>query len=151
MATSRTKTSTTRTTASRTAASKSTASKKPAPGATAASRTGGAAPKVVKIVDPVAVDPDLRKKELIDLVVERSGVRKKDAKPAVEAALEVLGEALASGRGMNLQPFGKLRINRSEEKANGRVIVCRLRQSAAGADGGENGGKDPLAEPAKEL
>jgi nucleoid DNA-binding protein len=70
----------------------------------------------------------MRKKELIDLVVERSGIKKKDAKPTIEAVLAILGEAIASGRELNLQPFGKLRINRSEEKSNGRVIVCKLRQ-----------------------
>ncbi|MBL4767212.1 MAG: HU family DNA-binding protein [Rhodobacteraceae bacterium] len=73
----------------------------------------------------------MRKKELIDLVVERSGIKKKDAKPTVEAVLAILGEAIASGRELNLQPFGKLRINRTEEKSNGRVIVCKLRQSTA--------------------
>jgi hypothetical protein len=54
---------------------------------------------------------------------------------------------------MNLQPLGKLRINRVEEKGNGRVIVCKLRQStavtqAAGPDP-ENDPDDPLADAAE--
>ncbi len=91
-------------------------------------------PKVVEVKETVVAPPELRKKELIDLVVERSGAKRKDAKPAVEAALAVLGEALAEGRALNLRPFGKLRISRHEEKANGSVIVCRIRQPKSTAE-----------------
>lgn len=76
-------------------------------------------------------DLPMRKKELIDLVVEQSGIKKKDAKPVVEAMLAVLGEAVGNGRELNLQPLGKLRINRSVERSNGRIIICKLRQSTA--------------------
>lgn len=97
--------------------------------------TAVAAPKVVKLAEPEETIADLRKKELIDRVVERSGLKKRDAKPAVEAALAILGETLAGGQGWNLPPLGKLRLNRSEDKGNGRVIVCRIRQgTASGAD-----------------
>lgn len=109
-------------------------------------------PKVVKptaatadVVVPATSGPELKKRELIDLVVDRAGVKKKDAKPAIEAALAILGEAIASGRELNLQPLGKLRINRVEDKDNGRVIVCKLRQSnSTGPDE-----KEPLAEAAE--
>ncbi|WP_245231048.1 HU family DNA-binding protein [Parasedimentitalea huanghaiensis] len=80
---------------------------------------------------PVVSAPEMRKKELIDLVVERSGVKKKDAKPVVEAMLAVLGETIGEGRELNMQPLGKLRINRSELRNNGRVIICKIRQSIA--------------------
>jgi nucleoid DNA-binding protein len=86
-------------------------------------------PKVIAVSKPVVNEPDMRKKELIDLAVARSGIKKKYAKPTVEAVLEILGEAISDGRELNLQPFGKLRINRMEEKSNGRVIICKLRQS----------------------
>lgn len=88
---------------------------------------------------------DLRKKELIDLVVARSGVKKKDAKPVVEAMLAVLGDSVAEGRELNLPPFGKLRINRTVEKPNGRITICKLRQGVPG-----NARKTPLAETAEE-
>ncbi|SLN35219.1 transcriptional regulator HU subunit alpha [Falsiruegeria litorea R37] len=107
-------------------------------------------PKVVKpaaadVVVPSNDGPEMKKRELIDLVVDRAGVKKKDAKPSIEAALAILGEAIASGRELNLQPLGKLRINRVEEKDNGRVIVCKLRQSnSTGPDE-----KEPLAEAAE--
>ena len=139
------------TTAARTAKSKTGTAD--APKASDAEAPDAVMPNVVMVSEPVLAESDLKKRELIDLVVERSGVRKKDAKPVVEAMLAVLGEALSEGREMNLQPLGKLRINRVEEKGNGRVIVCKLRQStavtqAAGPDP-ENDPDDPLADAAE--
>jgi len=104
-------------------------------------------PKQVGTIDLIVSEPDLKKKELIDLVVERSKIKKKDAKPVVEAMLAVLGETIASGRELNLQPLGKLRINRSTDKGNGRVIICKLRQSTAGG----NPAKSALAAPEDTL
>jgi len=75
-----------------------------------------------------APDTDLRKKQLIERVVERSGIKKKDAKPAIEATLAILGEALEAGEEMNLQPFGKVMIKREIDKPNARVFVCRIRR-----------------------
>lgn len=102
-------------------------------------------PVVVTETTPVVGEADLKKRELIDLVVERSGIKKKDAKPVIEAMLAVLGETISSGRELNLQPLGKLRINRATERGNGRVIVCKLRQSLSRP----GGPKDPLAEAAE--
>ena len=90
-------------------------------------------PKVAKktatpVVEPVAAAPMLRKKELIERVVARSGVKKKDAKPAIEAMLAVLGEALAAGEDLNLQPLGKVMVKRTKELPNAKVMVCRIRQ-----------------------
>ncbi|SEI48746.1 DNA-binding protein HU-alpha [Cribrihabitans marinus] len=104
----------------------------------------GPAPTVVKPAAPVVGQPELKKADLIEAVVARSGIKKKDAKPVVEAMLAVLGETVAEGRELNLQPFGKLRINRTEQKGNGQVVFCRLRQ----ARGAGKPAKDPLAEPA---
>ncbi|MEY8829067.1 HU family DNA-binding protein [Sedimentitalea sp. XS_ASV28] len=73
---------------------------------------------------------EMKKKELIDLAVARSGIKKKDAKPVVEAMLAILGEAIADGRELNLQPFGKLRVNRRIEKQNGSITICKLRRIA---------------------
>lgn len=105
------------------------------------------APRVVAVATPVVAAPELRKKELIDAVVERSGIKKKDAKPVIEAMLAVLGETVSKGRELNLQPLGKLKINRTEEKANARVIACRLRQSlSVSPDAGSGTSANPLAD-----
>jgi len=71
---------------------------------------------------------DLRMKDLLDRVVERTQAKKTDAKPVVEAVLALLGETVAEGRGFNLAPLGKLSINRTAEKGPNRVVVAKLRQ-----------------------
>ena len=71
----------------------------------------------------------MKKKELIEAVVARSGIKKKDAKPVVEAMLAVLGEALQDGRALNLHPMGKGKINREKKLASGRMLVARIRQN----------------------
>jgi len=43
---------------------------------------------------PIVFDPALKKKKLIEIVTERSGVKKKDAKPVIEAMFAVLGQTL---------------------------------------------------------
>jgi DNA-binding protein HU-alpha len=86
-------------------------------------------PNVVEGPQPVVSGPVMRKKELIDLVVERSGIKKKDAKPVVEATLAILGEALADTRELNLQPLGKVKVRREKQMPNGRVLVTKIRQS----------------------
>lgn len=88
-----------------------------------------AAPTLVSDVTPSVAPAELKKKELIEAVVERSGVKKKFAKPVIEAMMEVMGEALAEGREMNLQPLGKVKINRIKTVSNGKVVMTRIRQS----------------------
>ncbi|WP_227269664.1 HU family DNA-binding protein [Roseobacter weihaiensis] len=72
-------------------------------------------------------DP-LRKRELIESVVRRSGSKKRDAKPVVEAVLAELGEALADGRDLILPPLGRCIINREKIMPDGRVIILKVRQ-----------------------
>ena len=89
------------------------------------------APKVVDTLAPVVVGNELRKKELFDLVTERSGMKKKDVKPVVEAMLAVLGDAMSEHREMQLPPLGKLKVQRAKELGDGRVLVLKLRQKTA--------------------
>lgn len=116
-----------------------------------------AAPAVDEVVVqqdiPIISQPEMKKKELIELAVARSGIKKRDAKPAIEAALAVLGEALAQGRELNLKPMGKIKVTRMKKAGNGQIINARVRQpddSGEEADkGGENTSETPLA-PAAE-
>jgi len=84
----------------------------------------------VAVSTPVDGSDELKRRELIEMVVESSGVKKKFAKPVVEAMLATLGASLADGRSLNLPPLGKLRINRTVEKENSRIIVCKVRQNS---------------------
>ncbi len=76
--------------------------------------------------EPVAI---LGKRELIDRVVESSGIKKKSAKPVVEAMLRELGDALSRGETLNLQPFGKGIVKNRKSLENAEVIELRLRRS----------------------
>lgn len=101
-----------------------------------------AAPKIVTTSMPVVAGPEWKKRDLVDKVVKRSGVKKKDAKLVVDAMLAVMGEALAEGRELILQPMGRIKTTRIKDSGNGRVLICKLRQG--GGEGKD--GKDPLAE-----
>jgi len=118
-------------------------------------------PKVVREVTPVVVGAKLRKNELIEAVTERSGVKRRDAKVALEAVLEILGEAIAEGRQIDLPGLGKLKVTRTKKLSNGDMFTTRIRQPIATpkTDGDESDeavaqsepaqAKDPLAEAAE--
>ena len=94
-------------------------------------KADGATPSLVEKLSPVMVSNELKKKEIFDLVVARSGMKKKDVKPVVEAMLSVLGDVLAEPRELNLQPLGKLKVQRAKELPDGRALVLKLRQKSA--------------------
>lgn len=105
----------------------------------------GDKPKVVAAKTPLVAGAEMKKKELIDLVVTRGKIKKKEARQSVDAVLAVLGEALGAGRELNLQPMGRIKITRVKEAGNGSILTCRIRRGGAG--GAEEGdAKDPLAE-----
>ncbi|MEW9918641.1 HU family DNA-binding protein [Marimonas sp. MJW-29] len=109
----------------------------PASKAAVAAKTPASAPTVVEAPQAVIMGPVMRKKELVEEVVTRSGKKKKDVKPVVEMMLSVLGEAIADNRELNLQPFGKLKVRKEKKLSNGRIIVTKIRQNepVAAADG----------------
>ena len=65
----------------------------------------------------------IKKPELLDEVVLRTGLKKRDVKPAVEAALSVLGDALRDGAEVNVPPLGKLRIVKSKDLEGGAAVM----------------------------
>lgn len=84
---------------------------------------------VVQDVTPTVSDPEMKKVDLINAVVEKSGMKKKDVKPVVEAMLAVLGQAIAEGRELNVQPLGRIKVNNTKELSNSMVHTLRIRQS----------------------
>lgn len=111
-------------------ATKAAAAAKPMAPKPAASQT----PSAPIVSDTDAVEPQvLRKKELIERVVARSGIKKKDAKPTIEAMLAVLGEALSNGEELNLHPMGKMMVTRVIEKENATVMVTKVRRQKPNA------------------
>ena len=108
-------------------------------------------PMVVREVTPVVTGTTLRKKELIEAVTERSGVKRRDAKAALEAALVILGEAIAEGQQINLPGLGKLKVTRTKKLANGEVFMTRIRQPiiTEKTDDDEAGESEAKSEPIK--
>lgn len=90
-------------------------------------------------LSPIVKGQELRKKELLELVTARSGLKRKDVKPVVEAMLAVLGEALSEQREMQIKPLGKIKIQRAKEIKNGRMIILKLRQNNAAPAGSLDG------------
>lgn len=81
-------------------------------------------PETAEIIEPV----QMKKPELFEAVVTRTGLKKRDVKPAVEAALAVIAEALIKGEELNLPPMGKLRVVKSKELDAGvHVLTLKLR------------------------
>lgn len=115
--------------------------KSAAPAEAPLSALDGAAPPPAKRAEAAVVEspksvimgPVMRRKQLVDAVVERSGTKKKIAKPVVEAALHVLAEALADNRELALPPLGRVKIRKERKLANARILTIKLRQSL-GAD-----------------
>ncbi|MEL7180061.1 MAG: HU family DNA-binding protein [Pseudomonadota bacterium] len=70
----------------------------------------------------------VKKPELLDEVVARTNLKKRDVKPAVEAAFAVLAEALRDGAQVNVPPLGKLRVVKAKALDGGAdVITLKLR------------------------
>ena len=86
-------------------------------------------PSSEEAVKTATVVKAMGKRELIDRVVTASGIKKKAAKPVVEAMLKELGDALSRGETLNLQPFGKGIVKSRKELENAEIVELRLRRS----------------------
>lgn len=124
-------------------------------GAIASVRNRVPAPAIrpsIVAVPPISVVPNaaepaadavniLKKPDLIDRVVERSGEKKRHVKPILEAALAVLGEALSKGEELNLQPLGRVKVNRHRVDDDAELLILKLRRNARSlglAEGGDD-------------
>lgn len=127
--TARTSSTTTRCTTKAASTTKKAAPKKTTTATPRARKTTApkAKPTVVTAAEPVVTGPVMRKKELIDAVVAKSGMKKRDVKPIVETMLDVLGDALRDGRELNVQPLGKIMVRRSKKLQGGSVLTTKVR------------------------
>lgn len=65
----------------------------------------------------------LKVKDLVDRVAAAVGGNKNDLKKTVEAVLEAIGVALATGKDLNIPPLGKLRVAKNQPP----VMTLKLR------------------------
>ena len=114
------------------AVTKTTEAAKPA--APKRSRTKAAITKPVAAAKAarVAAVPDtatkeITKKALVEDFMEESGMKKGDARRAVDAMLVVLHKALHDGNDIAAAPLGKIKIVRKKETPNGQLAVLRVK------------------------
>lgn len=107
--------------------------RKPVAAKASASSLTPAAPKAIK---PAAKKEkqaqftavgELGKKELLEKIVAESGLKKGDARIALNAMLKVLHGALSEGKDISAAPLGKLRIARKKQTPNGELAVLRVK------------------------
>lgn len=75
-----------------------------------------------KVIVPV------KRKEMVERIAARSGVKPNQIKNVLDAILQELGDALSNGEVVDLQPLGKIRVNRQKDLPNAEVLICKLRR-----------------------
>lgn len=101
---------------------------------------------------PAAADAKagpLRTAGLLERIAERTGAKKQDLKPLLEATLDELGAALSRGEAFVLEPFGRGKVARSKSVEGGETLVIKLKRSdgtaKAAGKADEKEGASPLA------
>ena len=110
-----------------------TASDVSKPAKTAKSESSSAASIAPKsaVGDGDAVSGLVRRKELVERIVAASGLKPNAVKTVLDAVLKEMGDILSAGDGLNVQPLGKLVVNRRKDIPGGQILNCKLRRKAA--------------------
>ena len=103
-------------------------------------RKAGAAKPAAETMAPAAKREGLRKKDLIDRVVQASGAKPGDVKKVVEATLALLAEHIGREDALALAPLGKLSVAKRKATPKGEILTLKLRRGGA-----EKTAKEPLA------
>jgi len=88
-----------------------------------------AAPAVVNAPQAVVMGPAMRKKQIIDAVVERSGLKKRDVKPVLDHLLAVMGDALAEGKELVVPPMGRIKTHKKKQAAKKTIFFAKIHQN----------------------
>ena len=92
------------------------------------------APRVVGTNTEMAAGDSVKKADFIDRVIARGDLKKKDAKPAIEAALAELADILAAGGELVLPPMGKIKAVKVKDLGEGaQMMTLKLRTMKDGA------------------
>ncbi|MEC7761030.1 MAG: HU family DNA-binding protein [Pseudomonadota bacterium] len=84
------------------------------------------------------------KKDLIDRVIARSGVKPRYVRPVIDALLVELGEMLEEAETLQLQPLGIVKVQRRKDVDDGEVIITKVKRKKDTPEG-----DDPLAAAAE--
>ena len=100
----------------------------------------GPKPKVVKKAAAVVEGALLKKPDFLDRAITRAGVKRRDAKPAIEAALQELAAALLRGDELNLPPLGKIKVMKARDLGDGAAaLTLKVRTMKDDAGQGKSG------------
>ncbi|MEM9584051.1 MAG: HU family DNA-binding protein [Pseudomonadota bacterium] len=122
-----------RTTAKRTtskAASKSAAPKRSTTKAAIKKPVAAKAAPPIKVVPPAPAaqeSAEINKREFVERVVAHSGMKKGEARRAVDAVLGALNKAISEGKGVAAAPLGKMKLVRKKQTPNGELAVLRVK------------------------
>jgi DNA-binding protein HU-alpha len=84
----------------------------------------------------------MRRKEFLELVVEKSGAKKGDARGVTDAVLAAMAEVLAAGKDMNLPPLGKVKMVKEKQVGARQVLTVRVIIGGGSADSAEGLAED---------
>ncbi|WP_425454427.1 hypothetical protein [Litoreibacter meonggei] len=54
-------------------------------------------------------------------------MKKGDARRALEATMAAMSDALREGNNLSLAPLGKMKISRTKDTPNGKLVVLRIK------------------------
>jgi len=118
------------------------AASKPAKESAASAKSSAEKAKLATFSSNRAPEPEPReipKKELVQRMMDETGMKAGDARRALDATLKVLADGLREGANISAAPLGKIRITRSKETANGDLVVCRIKlKKLTPGDGGKS-------------
>jgi hypothetical protein len=87
-----------------------------------------------------AASAPLKKPDLLDQLATRSGLKKRDAKLALDATLTLIGEALARGDDLLLPPLGRVRVVKAKDLGAGaQLLTLKLRSGKDASQSGKTG------------
>lgn len=93
----------------------------------------------------VAARPEMTKKDLVESMMSATGMKKGEARRALEATMSAVADALKEGKDLAVPPLGKIKIARTKETPNGKLVVLRAKLKEPKPPVS----KDPLAEAAE--
>lgn len=70
---------------------------------------------------------ELSKQELLERITTESGMKKGEARAALDAVLTALRGALAEGLDISAAPLGRIRLVRKKDTPNGELAVLRVK------------------------
>ncbi|MEJ6398651.1 HU family DNA-binding protein [Yoonia sp. 208BN28-4] len=70
----------------------------------------------------------IKKQDFFERILKRGDMKKNQIKPGVEAALEVISDALLAGEELHLPPLGKLKVQNVKDVGGGaKALTLKLR------------------------